>query len=175
MLPFLPLSPTVNAMSRLDSVIRRLHAQRDCLNALAEVIAGVDGGVFELGLGNGRTYDHLREILPGRKIFVFERKVRAHPDCIPDADHLFEGDFSATLPAVAARFEGRIALVHADVGSGDVEASKALAAWLREILPPFVAPGGVIACDQDLTGIALEEMPLPAGVPEGRYHLFRRP
>ena len=32
-----------------------------------------DGPVIELGLGNGRTYDHLRERLPGRRIIAFDR------------------------------------------------------------------------------------------------------
>ncbi|MDX1738439.1 MAG: class I SAM-dependent methyltransferase, partial [Alphaproteobacteria bacterium] len=60
-------------MSRLDSVIRRLEAQRACLNSAAELVGARVGHVLELGLGNGRTYDHLREILPDREIFVFER------------------------------------------------------------------------------------------------------
>ena len=49
-------------MSRLDSFIRRLQAQRACLSEAAAQIRGVDGFVLELGLGNGRTFDHLREI-----------------------------------------------------------------------------------------------------------------
>ena len=49
-------------MSRLDSFIRRMQAQRDCLNAAAGLIADVPGVVFDLGLGNGRTFDHLREV-----------------------------------------------------------------------------------------------------------------
>ena len=49
-------------MSRLDSFIRRLEAQRACLDRAAALIAGIDGAVLELGLGNGRTYDHLREL-----------------------------------------------------------------------------------------------------------------
>ncbi|MCH8923260.1 MAG: hypothetical protein IIA67_08960, partial [Planctomycetes bacterium] len=71
-------------MSRLDINIRRLEAQRACLNLAAEMIRDLPGPVFELGLGNGRTYDHLRAALPEREIFVFEREVAAHPDCIPD-------------------------------------------------------------------------------------------
>ncbi len=67
-------------MSRLDSFIRRMIAQRDCLAAAARLIGDIPGPVLELGLGNGRTYDHLREILPGREIFVFDRRVAAHPD-----------------------------------------------------------------------------------------------
>jgi S-adenosyl-L-methionine methyltransferase len=52
-------------MTRLDSAIRRLTAQRDLLDWASEEIAP-GGLVLELGLGNGRTYDHLRDRLPGR-------------------------------------------------------------------------------------------------------------
>ena len=55
-------------MSRLDSFIRRLVAQRACLDHAAQLIGGLDGAVLELGLGNGRTYDHLRSLFPGREI-----------------------------------------------------------------------------------------------------------
>ena len=55
-------------MSRLDSFIRRMSAQRDILNDLGPKLAAVPGLVFEFGLGSGRTYDHLREVLPGRRI-----------------------------------------------------------------------------------------------------------
>ena len=54
-------------MSRLDSFIRRLEAQRACLNRAADTIRGIDGIVLELGLGNGRTYDHLRALFPDRE------------------------------------------------------------------------------------------------------------
>jgi hypothetical protein len=54
-------------MTRLDSAIRRLMAQRALLDWAAQDIASRPGLVLELGLGNGRTYDHLRERLPGRK------------------------------------------------------------------------------------------------------------
>ena len=54
-------------MSRLDSFIRRLEAQRACLALAAGRIGGLPGPVLELGLGNGRTYDHLRELLPGAR------------------------------------------------------------------------------------------------------------
>ena len=70
-------------MSRLDSFIRRLEAQRACLNRAAALISGIDGTVLELGLGNGRTYDHLRELFPDREIYVCERRVAAHPACVP--------------------------------------------------------------------------------------------
>ena len=66
-------------VSRLDSFIRRLQAQRACLDMAAGLIADIDGLVLELGLGNGRTYDHLRETLPGREIYVCERSPRRIP------------------------------------------------------------------------------------------------
>jgi hypothetical protein len=70
-------------MTRLDSFIRRIRAQRACLNRAADLIKGVPGPVLELGLGNGRTYDHLRELMPERQIYAFDRQLAAHPDCIP--------------------------------------------------------------------------------------------
>ena len=51
-------------MSRLDSVIRRLRAQQACLERAAALIRGLPGPVFEWGLGNGRTYDHLCQLCP---------------------------------------------------------------------------------------------------------------
>ena len=60
-------------MSRLDSAIRRLMAQKMALAWATDQVVGRPGPVLELGLGNGRTYDHLREILGStREIFVFE-------------------------------------------------------------------------------------------------------
>ena len=94
-------------MSRLDSNIRRLEAQRACLNMIAERLRHLPGPVIELGLGNGRTYDHLREVLPDREIFVFDRQIGAHPDCIPDSEHLLLGEIRDTLPGVFERMPGR--------------------------------------------------------------------
>ena len=95
-------------MSRLDSFIRRLEAQRACLNLAAGLIEQVEGAVLEIGLGNGRTYDHLRELFPGRDIYVCERQVAAHPDCIPPADRLLLGDIRETLPVRIEIVEGAL-------------------------------------------------------------------
>ncbi len=84
-------------MSRLDSAIRRLEAQRAAIDHAAQLIKNVPGPVLELGLGNGRTYDHLRLRLPHRHIYAFDRQVAAHPDCIPAAPYLLLGDFNDTL------------------------------------------------------------------------------
>jgi hypothetical protein len=162
-------------MSRLDSAIRRLQAQRACLNTAAQAIPGVPGVLFELGLGNGRTYDHLRELCPAREIFVFERQIAAHPDCVPDAAHLYLGDVLQTLPAAAQRFAGRVALLHADIGTGDAERNAQLAAALQPHLPRLLAPGGVAVTDQEMPWGEAEHVALPDGVAPGRYFLYRQP
>ncbi|MHA1151284.1 MAG: class I SAM-dependent methyltransferase [Alphaproteobacteria bacterium] len=158
-------------MSRLDSVIRRLEAQRACLNLVAEKIRDLPGLVLELGLGNGRTYDHLREILPDREIFVFERKVAADPDCVPDADHLLLGDIHETLPAAVARFGPSVALVHSDLGTGDSELNRRLAEFLAARLPGLLRPGAVVISDQDMGLEGAVALPLPGGVRPGRYFM----
>ncbi len=161
-------------MSRLDSFIRRLEAQRACLDRAAELIAGIDGIVLELGLGNGRTYDHLRELFPGRDIYVCERQVTAHPDCVPPADRLLLGDLRETLPVAHRRFAGKVALAHLDVGTGDAAANKALAAELLPLVVPLLCAGGVITSDPVMDCPELAPLPLPDGVAPGRYHLYRR-
>ena len=50
-------------MSRLDIFINRMVSQRACLNHAAALTAQMDGPIFELGLGNGRTYHHMVEII----------------------------------------------------------------------------------------------------------------
>ncbi|OMH32671.1 class I SAM-dependent methyltransferase [Motiliproteus sp. MSK22-1] len=161
-------------MSRLDSVIRRLEAQRKCLGAAAGEIANTDGVVFELGLGNGRTFDHLRELLPDREIFVFDRNVAAHPSCIPDDNHLFLGEFQQTLVDVSERFAGQCALVHADVGTGVEGSSRSMARFLSEILEPFLKNGAIVASDQMFNIAGCEALPLPAGVAPNRYFLLKK-
>ena len=160
-------------MSRLDSVIRRLEAQRACLNLVAEEIRGLPGPVLELGLGNGRTYDHLRETLPDREIFVFEREVAADPDCVPDADHLLLGDIHETLPAAVLRFGPSVALVHSDMGTGDAESNSRLATFLATRLPGLLRPGGVVISDQEVILQGAVTLPLPEGVRPGRYFMCR--
>jgi hypothetical protein len=161
-------------MSRLDSFIRRLEAQRACLDHAAELIRGLDGVVLELGLGNGRTYDHLRTLFPYRDIHVCERRVAAHPDCLPPPEMLLLGDMRETLPAARDRLGERVALAHLDVGTGDAVANRALAAELTPLLMPLLCRAAVVVSDPPLVDPALAALPLPDGVAAGRYHLYRR-
>jgi hypothetical protein len=160
-------------MSRLESFIRRMMAQRDCLDAAAGLIAGLPGVVLELGLGNGRTYDHLRERLSGRPIYVFDRQIGAHPDCIPDADHLYLGDIETQLPLALARLGRSAALIHSDVGTGDKARNARLVATLAPLLKAMLLPGGIVMADQEMAQPGWEPLPLPAGVSANRYFLYR--
>jgi hypothetical protein len=161
-------------MSRLDSFIRRLEAQRACLDRAAELVGDLNGYVLELGLGNGRTYDHLRSLFPDRAIYVCERRVAAHPLCVPPPEMLILGDMRETLPEMYRRFAGRIAFAHMDVGTGDAAANRALAAQLMPSLLPLLCTGAVLAADPAIDRPDLEMLPLPAGIAPGRYHLYRR-
>jgi hypothetical protein len=166
-------------MSRLDSFIRRLEAQRSCLALAVERSRHVPGVVLELGLGNGRTFDHLREICAGgpqpRDIHVFDRQVAAHPDCIPAPDRLFLGDFTATLKQARARLgDGSAALIHVDLGSGDDAASRALALVLAPDIAQLMALGAVLVSDQPMPDARLTPLDLPPGVKPGRYFMAEK-
>ena len=160
-------------MSRLDSFIRRMQAQRACLDWGARAIADLPGPVFEVGLGNGRTYDHLRELLPDREIYVFERRVAAHPSCIPPADRLFLGDVLDTLPKAIARFGRGAALIHTDLGTGVAEPDAALHADVAPLLGALLNRNGIVIANHPLQVSDWAPLPEPGGVKPGRYFLYR--
>lgn len=162
-------------MSRLDSFIRRLEAQRACIDFAARSGTLPDGPVFELGLGNGRTYDHLRERFRGREIFVFDRQVAAHPSCVPDADHMILGEIAETLPRAVLRFRGRVAFVHSDLGSGDTAIDRATAARVAPLIAEALAANGLVVSDQALVIAGWQTLPPPPGIAESRYFLYRKP
>src|SRR5438034_9427703 len=161
-------------MSRLDSFIRRLKAQRACLDLAARLVQGLEGAVLELGLGNGRTYDHLRQLLPDRRIYVCERKVSPHPDCMPPANLLLLGDMRDTLLNARELLADQVALTHLDPGTGDLAASRALAVDLAPLIVPLLRPGGLLVSEPAIAWNGISPMALPAGVLPGRYHLYRR-
>src|SRR5262245_22018912 len=102
-------------MSRHASFIARMTAQPDVLNHVRAEIAAMEGPIVELGLGNGRTYDHVRERLPVRRIIAFDRALAAYQSSPPEDGCLVLGEIAET----AAAFQGLdAALVHADIGTG---------------------------------------------------------
>lgn len=160
-------------MSRLDSAIRRLEAQRSCIDAAVAMVNTVSGVVLELGLGNGRTYDHLRACLPDKEIFVFDRQVAAHPDSIPDCDHLILGDLNQTLLEVQSRFRDSVVLVHSDVGTGDEVSNATLLECLGPALAPMLTPESIVVSDQQIAIPGARIIELPEGVSPERYYMLQ--
>jgi S-adenosylmethionine-dependent methyltransferase len=160
-------------MSRLDSFIRRVRAQRACLNHAAELIKDMPGPLLELGLGNGRTYDHLRELMPQRDIYVFDRQLAAHADCIPPREFLILGDGRKTLRTMWGKIPHAAALAHVDIGTGDVRENQRLAAELMRLIAPLMRQNSVVVGDPSIDLPGWHPLPLPTGVRKGRYHIYR--
>jgi hypothetical protein len=160
-------------LTRLEKLLFRLEAQHACLSWVFGEIAGKPGIIFELGLGHGRTFHHLRHHLPEREIFVFERQVDSYPDCTPDADHIILGDIGETLPKAAQRFKGQVVLAHSDVGTFESSHNRAMARMVSELLPPALCPGAFVLSDLQLTLNGARALELPAGAKPGRYHLYQ--
>lgn len=158
-------------MSRLDSFIRRLTAQRDILNSIVGLVGPLEGPVIEFGLGNGRTYDHLREIFAGRRIIAFDREVRSYSASTPPAEDMVTGDIRET----GQRFLGvNAALAHADIGTGHDDIDAITLTWLPQLMVGVLAKDGIAVSGLPLDRSELQPLPLPAGVKDGRYFLYRR-
>jgi len=161
-------------MSRLDSFIRRMTSQKILLEYLVGRVNEVEGPVLELGLGNGRTYDHLREIFPNKEIFVFDYVMSCHPSSAPDAEHMILGEIRDTLDFCGPRIKARASFAHVDIGSADPTNDLAIASWLAPSLDKHMALGGLILCALELELPNFETLEKPAGIHPGRYHIYRK-
>ncbi|MFQ5786072.1 MAG: class I SAM-dependent methyltransferase [Alphaproteobacteria bacterium] len=161
------------ASNRLERMIDRLNAQRNCLALAIELTTGLPGPVIEFGLGKGRTYDFLRTRLPERAIFVFDREIHCPADCLPPPERLLLGDFRDTVPDALARIGEPAALLHFDVGSGDLEADAALVAWLAPAAAPLARRGAVVVADRAMTVAGWRELALDPGTGDGAHFVYR--
>ncbi len=157
-------------MSRLESMRRRLSAQIDGLNWAAEFVALLKGDVLELGLGNGRTYDHLRENLPDRRIWVIDRVLQPHPSCVPPQENFLQGEADDMLAKLSAK-GAQMALAHYDFGFGDKEKDVAEGARLSPLIAPLMVPGGLVVSQQPLQGF--EQISGPQTIDPERYLFYR--
>ena len=64
--------------------------------------------------------------------------------------------------------------MHADVGTGDPATNKVLASAISAVIGEFLAPGGYLVCDQQISFPDAEPVALPTGVAEGRYIYLRK-
>lgn len=161
-------------MSRLDLFIDRMVSQRACLDFAVNDTAALPGPVFELGLGNGRTYHHLRETVTGRDIYVFERAIASHPDSTPPDEQVILGDVRDTLPAALDRFGATASLIHADLGGHNAEKNVAFARMVSPLIEPLLGPGGLMVSSDRMFFETLEEQPLPPDAVVGRVFIYKR-
>lgn len=173
-----PLEPGRTEGSALERLAARLVAQRACLAEAARLIAGIPGPVFEIGLGKGRTYDHLRRLLPDRAIYCFDREHHAPPEESPPPAFLVIGEIRETLPALARRLGTKAALAHCDIGTRKPERDMEFARYLAAALPDAMAPGGIVLGDRPMDSPRLAPLPAPAyarpdGIAAWPYYLYR--
>ena len=161
-------------MSRLDLFINRMVSQRACLNHAAQLTADLDGPVFELGLGNGRTYHHMCEIVPPNDIWVFERAIASHPDSTPPEDRVFLGDVYETLPQALEKFGPTARLIHADLGGHNAAKNVTFAQNISPVIEPLLAPGGLMVSSDRMFFDTLTEIALPSDAVPGRCFIYRR-
>ncbi len=156
-------------MSRLDSIMRRLGAQRDGLEWARDLTRDRIGDALDMGLGNGRTYDHMREILPERRIWVIDRILQCHPSCVPPEQDFLQGEAEAMLSRLASEPQ-KIILAHYDFGFGVEEKDIAEAARLSPAIAAVMAPDGIIVSGQPLVGFT--RLDGPSTVAKDRYFFY---
>ena len=157
-------------MSRLDSMLRRYTAQRDGLNWAAKKIAGIAGDALDMGLGNGRTYDHMREVLPGRRIWVMDRVLQCHHSCVPPEKDFLQGEAEESLCKLAEA-GAHIVLAHYDFGFGVKEEDVAEAAKLSPLIARVMTEGGIIVSGQPLAGFI--SVRGPDHIAPDRYYFYQ--
>ncbi len=161
-------------MSRLDLFIDRMVSQRACLDFAIDDTAALSGPVFELGLGNGRTFHHMRERIVGRDIYVFERAVAAHPDSTPDEEFTILGDVRVTLVQTLEKMGPVASLIHADLGGHNRAKNDAFARMISPMVEPLLAEGGLMVASDRMYFETLTEVALPKGAVPERCFIYRR-
>lgn len=161
-------------MSRLDVFINRMVSQRACLEHAINLTSTLQGPVFELGLGNGRTYHHLCDLLPQDNIWVFERAIASHPDSTPPAEQALLGDVFETLPAALKRFGATARVIHADLGGHNAAKNVQFAKDVSPLIEPLLAVGGLMVSSDKMFFEALTEIELPKDAVPGRCFIYRR-
>jgi len=161
-------------MSRLDIFINRMVSQRASLDYAIAETKGMTGPVFELGLGNGRTYHHMCENMPERDIFVFERAIASNPASTPDDDMVLLGDVMETLPQALGRFGPTASLIHADLGGHNLEKNDQFARKVSPLIEPLLGTNGLMISSDRMYFDELIELPTPPGAIEGRCFVYKK-
>ena len=142
---------------------------------LKRFAGGSDLSTWVWSIAYRKGVDHLRRNQPGREIYVFERDVRPIEGCLPPDPYLVRGDIEVNLPDYVKRFEGKVVLVHSDVGDISLEHNQMMRELVPRIAPPALTPGGFLLSDLNLVVPGFEQLTLPPDAVPGRYFIYRKP
>lgn len=161
-------------MSRLDDLVRRMQTQRSVLNRAIKRVReqNLSGMIIELGLGSGRTFDHLRENFPGREVITFDWEMEATKDCVPLKNQFVKGEIEKTFPKFALGKESSCALLHIDIGTRDRERDAKLYSFLSEKIVSILCDGGYVVSDRELVSLKLDPQDTTQDQLEGWPYFF---
>ena len=160
-------------MSRLEDLTHRFLTQQAALNRAVDMIEGLDGIVVELGLGKGRSFDHLRERLPNRDIYVFDHELSCEPEFAPPPAFWMFGEITSTLPAFCRRFAGQAILVHSDIGTRERADALPLVTFVTEHLGRLLKKDGIVASDRPMAELTWEALPALREMEQFPYYMYR--
>ena len=115
----------------------------------------------------------MRKLLPERNIYVFEREVAAHPDCIPHPAFQFFRDFRNSIPRAIEQLGRSAALAHLDIGTGQKNTSLALASKIAPCMEKLLCVNAIVVSYQEVERWRSYKLQLPGGISENRIHLYR--
>ena len=161
-------------MSRLEDLAHRFLTQQAVLNRAVELIEPMEGIVVELGLGKGRSFDHLRERLPAREIYVFDRELSCEPEYAPPHEFRVFGEITTTLPAFCRQFAGQAILVHSDLGTRDRVQDMPLVEFVAENLDRLLTVGAVVASDRPMENAPWIRLPELREMERFPYYMYRK-
>ena len=157
-------------MSALDDLIRRLIAQRSCLDRAAEWIGQMPGQVILVGFGDGAVYHHLCALMPRREIVIFDRSIDAEVLLQLPSERVVLGDPTMTLPFAWDRIKRTAILA---VLNFPVTNPPRVAGEIAPLLAPMLAPGAIVIGEKPVDVPDWSGLPLPGNIATGRFHMYR--
>src|SRR5579862_695365 len=142
-------------------------SQRAALERAAAMVTQLSGPALEIGWADGTAYDHLREIMRRREIFVFDRQILAPPEVPPAAAQRVLGDPRETLPMAWDRCRRDAALAHLNIPS------PRMAAELAPLVAPMLRAGAVVIAETPLELPGWDAIALADTTRENRDYLYR--
>jgi hypothetical protein len=113
-------------------------------------IKDYSGDIVELGLGSGRTYDHLRAKAPDRQIHAFDFEIAVHKVIEVDTDHVYLGSIMETFPKFCETQDRKFPLVHLDIGTKNLDRDQALYHKLNPFVLKLINKNSIVVSDRPL-------------------------